>query len=592
MDVCAAGAPFRASSNFVQTLVAQGGLDTFLAARLRPPASEPKLTRDRPLKTDYWETPWGRLMMHADVCDPRSRKGKQFRTRFRVPFPFFAQFLLPQIVAAGIFVDNSKTRVPAAFKVLAVLRALSQGLVMNVVSELSHIPSSTCSTLVKDFCARFVKKFFADYVKFPQPGSDEMEENLHEYACLGVPGNCGSMDCTHVELYRCPADRTNQCKGKEGVPTLNWLCVCNHRTEFLYVGDARFGAMNDIQVQRNDALCKRLENGLLDSVEFNMFSADGEMIRCAGGSIITDGGFDKRAYLFEPLHTAVGHDPVLMAEWVESIRKDIECGFGQVKGRFRILRMGTEFASFEDIDNIFKTCIILHNMIKCYDGGCLEWEDIDWEDDAMAPVAHDDDLDVSDPPSLDEHVVEDVVLAAPSLPTVQRTYRADSRVAHDSRWVDMVVHFKHQWDLGLVQWPRRIGGPHVARLERLVPSGCLQRDLSAPGLRRHVAAPGAGRKKARACTGWDKGMVIMSKRVEALWESQSDDDGPLCTFAQTVSAVDSSQARLAAKYAIRYLAAGGFIQLFPKPGGDLEIRTGRLALVAPVDSWREDVANV
>lgn len=91
-----------------------------------------KAHRLRSSKIDYWESPWGLQMLHADVCDPTTREGKLFRSRFRVPFPFFALFLLPAVVAAGIWKDTTRTRVPAAFKLLAVLRGLGRALIMDV----------------------------------------------------------------------------------------------------------------------------------------------------------------------------------------------------------------------------------------------------------------------------------------------------------------------------------------------------------------------------------------------------------------------------------------------------------------------------
>ncbi len=37
-------------------------------------------------------------------------------------------------------------------------------------------------------------------------------------------------------------------------------------------------------------------------------------------------------------HHATHHDEVMVAEWLESMRKDIECTFGILKQRFRILK--------------------------------------------------------------------------------------------------------------------------------------------------------------------------------------------------------------------------------------------------------------
>jgi len=53
---------------------------------------------------------------------------------------------------------------------------------------------------------------------------------------------------------------------------------------------------------------------------------------------------------------------------LESVRKDVECFFGILKGRFRILKLGILFHDISDIDNMFFTCCTLHNMLHTFDG--------------------------------------------------------------------------------------------------------------------------------------------------------------------------------------------------------------------------------
>jgi Plant transposon protein len=78
----------------------------------------------------------------------------------------------------------------------------------------------------------------------------------------------------------------------------------------------------------------------------------------------------------------IGHPgTVEEQEWTkqtESVRKDVEGFFGIPKGRFRILKVPILFQKQEQIDNMFITCCILHNIIHGCDGRD-EWEnDVDW----------------------------------------------------------------------------------------------------------------------------------------------------------------------------------------------------------------------
>jgi hypothetical protein len=47
---------------------------------------------------------------------------------------------------------------------------------------------------------------------------------------------------------------------------------------------------------------------------------------------------------------------------ISSARKDVECTFGRVKNRFRILKIPSLLQNLQDVSNVFVTCCIFHNM--------------------------------------------------------------------------------------------------------------------------------------------------------------------------------------------------------------------------------------
>jgi hypothetical protein len=69
-------------------------------------------------------------------------------------------------------------------------------------------------------------------------------------------------------------------------------------------------------------------------------------------------------------------------QWLESMRKDVECTFGILKGRWRILKSGIRLHSAKAVDRVWKTCCALHNWLLEADGLDEEWEggvSSDWE---------------------------------------------------------------------------------------------------------------------------------------------------------------------------------------------------------------------
>ena len=74
------------------------------------------------------------------------------------------------------------------------------------------------------------------------------------------------------------------------------------------------------------------------------------------------------------------------------MRKDVECTFGILKGRFRLLKAGVRLDGINAVDNVWFTCCALHNWLLDIDGLTGEWKDgepvSDWEG---ALGKHDDD---------------------------------------------------------------------------------------------------------------------------------------------------------------------------------------------------------
>ena len=62
---------------------------------------------------------------------------------------------------------------------------------------------------------------------------------------------------------------------------------------------------------------------------------------------------------------------------VESLRKDVECLFGQMKQEFAILKYGSRFSSLELMDDIFLVCCALRNQRKVLRGLDQPWEERD-----------------------------------------------------------------------------------------------------------------------------------------------------------------------------------------------------------------------
>ncbi|CAB1097796.1 unnamed protein product [Ectocarpus sp. CCAP 1310/34] len=64
------------------------------------------------------------------------------------------------------------------------------------------------------------------------------------------------------------------------------------------------------------------------------------------------------------------------------MRKDIECCYGRVKGRFRLFKAGILYKTRDSIDNPWFTACILHNMLHHYDKLDVMTEATGWQGSA------------------------------------------------------------------------------------------------------------------------------------------------------------------------------------------------------------------
>lgn len=406
-----------------------------------------------------WETTWGRTLKDVRIKDPSSWIAKKFRRRFRIPFSVFDQVLVPMCIEKEVF--SLKSRIPIEIKILISLRILARGSCADDIEELSHVPESTVNYIFKQFVTNFSEKFFDTYIIYPT--GDQLGEINKVYEGMGFPLCCGSMDVTHIELGKCPVEFTNLCKGKEGYPTLAFQCIVGPHREILYCSFCHFGSFNDVTITHNDPLPIAISRGFLKTVEGIIFSEDNIPKLCKGGYLLVDGGYWKEQWLMCPCPQGGNLRETIWSEWLESIRKDVECTFGMLKQRFRLFLNQVHFHSFFIIEAAWKTACILHNMMLMYNGvDLLDWErNIDWStvDPDLDMTEYDESMhmmdDYEDPQIIPipgsrfgRHWLHETTL-------VGRTFHYNHSSDFDCLRDSLVNHFYHNYLLGLVRWPHR-----------------------------------------------------------------------------------------------------------------------------------------
>jgi len=115
----------------------------------------------------------------------------------------------------------------------------------------------------------------------------------------------------------------------------------------------------------------------MEDVSFELLerNAQGHInsVRYKGPWLIVDNGYLNWSMTVPPLKVTADAKEIRGSQWLESLRKDVECTFGILKRRWRILKTGIRLHGVEVADDIWMTCCELHNWLLEIDGLDTEW---------------------------------------------------------------------------------------------------------------------------------------------------------------------------------------------------------------------------
>jgi hypothetical protein len=200
-----------------------------------------------------------------------------------------------------------------------------------------------------------------------------------------------------------------------------------------------------------------------NDVEYELY-IDGLLTVQKGVWLLCDGGYHKWVSMINPMKHTSERQQRLWSEWMESTRKDVECCFGILKSRFRILCQGFLFQSSEPIDAVFYTCCILHNMLLEFDNLDCRWEkDVDWE--LLNPQADNDDTnydidglggDVRQRGQQEQRILNRVAEWESAVEFFHEDNEVDEEidVSFEDKRERLLRHFHTKYEKGLVSWPK------------------------------------------------------------------------------------------------------------------------------------------
>ena len=203
-------------------------------------------------------------------------------------------------------------------------------------------------------------------IKWPENTAMEMENfsRLH-----GFPSIIGCVDGTHIRIQE-PQDNPQAFINRKYFPSINVCAICNSSGKFTFVCVKWPGSCHDSFILRQTQIWTMFENGQLD------------------GKILGDSAYPCHTWLLTPFIQPQSRSQMRYNRSHMGTRSRIECAFGRLKKRFRILHDEMRISK-EKAPMIIMAAMILHNI--AIDLNMPDFEE-DMEMDNIENVNHEHNL--------------------------------------------------------------------------------------------------------------------------------------------------------------------------------------------------------
>ena len=301
---------------------------------------------------------------YSENIDADLVKRRELEHKIRLPYSVF--YALYEEMKLDPFIRERSTAVPLKIKLIVALRFLALGSQWDGMEDAVDVSARTCrSWFYKKFIPWMMKNKYDAYVK-PPTTSEEVAALMVPWTEAGFPGCIGCVDGTHLEWGGARAGKKYLYIGKEGYSTIGINVSVDYWGRIMFVSTRLPGSFNDKTLITFDTFhnIDLRENPIFTKQEFDLFDTAGNRMRERGVYMLADGGY--RGWR-TTVHAFTNTLPESWnAKWTrmhESLRKKVECAFGILKKRWRILHVESLCRDERVFEKVFKVCCCLHNII-------------------------------------------------------------------------------------------------------------------------------------------------------------------------------------------------------------------------------------
>ena len=238
---------------------------------------------------------------------------------------------------------------------------LARGDYMYTIAEMAGIGVSTVCTIVKEVCESIVRNLWQDTVQghFPSNEAEVKEKMLDMEQLWQFPCAWGAVDGCHLPI-KCPVGGMDFCKeyyNFKNFYSIILMGMVDAHYRFIWASCGYPGNSHDSTVFKSTKLWEDLTGG-------NIIPNIGKDV---GGVtvpplILGDSAFPSQPWLMKPFTNAVLTPVQSNFNYrLSRARMVVECAYGQLKGRWRVLMRKSESSPME-VRSACLACVVLHNI--------------------------------------------------------------------------------------------------------------------------------------------------------------------------------------------------------------------------------------
>ena len=289
---------------------------------------------------------------------------EQFRRRFRMRRELF-QRIVAKVEAHDDYFKQKrdctgKPGIQPVMKITAALRMLTYGCPGDSLDKTLEISETVVHCCTKRFARAINEINGEEFLR--RPTDQDIERLLFENSRRGFPGMLGSLDCMKWRWKNCPSGWKGGFQGACGKPTIVLEAIASYDLHIWHAFIGMPGSNNDLNVLDASPILSECLDDDTSKVEYEVKGQ-----KYSHPYWLADGIYPELKCFVKTFANPIGDEQLLFAKAQKAVRKDVERAFGVLQARFAIVTRPARLWKLDDIIEIMRCCIILHNMIVAND---------------------------------------------------------------------------------------------------------------------------------------------------------------------------------------------------------------------------------